>query len=432
MKIGKPPVSEKKLSDLDVGLLSEHKATDAQGRYLYWDKIRHKYGSLAEDVWFAVKLHRTAIQKTVSLGSYGFCYCIPDSLQAGLHFIDKTCGSHILLADGSNLSETDRNTLMMEEAITSAQLEGAATTRKVAKALLNAKKSRPKDKYERMIVNNHNLMRKVSELKNKPLDTDLILGLHRTATEGAIENQAVSGAFRQTDDIHIADAEGNPLYQPPAFAEVPQLMDALCGFANTEHDGTGGTPFIHPVAKAMMLHFFTGYIHPFGDGNGRTARALFYWFVLKNGYTLFEYISISRLLRQAPTKYGKSYLYTENDGLDMTYFLYHQANIIRRAILDMQSYVRRESAKLKDFTAKIAQFAGKHTLNRRQIEILQTAAEDKGRIFTVSDTAKQFDISENTARTDLKRLSDLGLLGLFKSGNAIHFVAPEGLGGKLG
>ena len=430
------PIPEKqKLADVEklfeecYRLMTTHKATDEKGRYLYWDKIKHKYGKQAEMVWAATKINRLAGKKKITdFQNHEFSFCVPDTMQSLLHFIDKTCGSHMMLSDGLKLPEADKKTLMMEESITSAQLEGAVTTRKVAKALLHSKRQKPKDKHEKMIVNNYRLMQKVVELKNEPLSIDLILSLHRIATEEAIENQAVSGAFRQTDDIHIADYDRNLVYQPPKCSEVPQLMETLCRFANTDHDDIENSLFIHPVVKAVMLHFLTGYIHPFGDGNGRTARALFYWFMLKNGYGLFEYISISRLLNQAPSK---SYLYTEYDDLDMTYFIYYQLDVIKRAILDLQAYVERESAKLKNFTAEIAQFAERHQLNSRQIEILQTAVQDKGRTFKVKDTAAQFDVAENTARADLNRLAALKLLGRLKDGNAIHFVALGDLKERL-
>ena len=413
-------------------LMTTHKATDEKGRYLYWDKIKHKYGKQAEMVWAATKINRLAGKKKITdFQNHEFSFCVPDTMQSLLHFIDKTCGGHMMLSDGLELPEADKKTLMMEESITSAQLEGAATTRKVAKALLHSQSQKPKGKHEKMIVNNYRLMQKVVELKNEPLSIDLILSLHRIATEEAIENQAVSGAFRQTDDIHVADSDKNLVYQPPKCSEVPRLMETLCRFANTDHDGIENPLFIHPVVKAVMLHFLTGYIHPFGDGNGRTARALFYWFMLKNGYSLFEYISISRLLHQAPSKYAKSYFYTEYDDLDMTYFIYYQLDIIKRAILDLRAYVERESAGLKNFTAEIAPFAQKHQLNSRQIEILQTAVQDKGRTFKVKDTAAQFDITENTARADLNRLAELKLLGRLKDGNAIRFIAMGGLKERL-
>ena len=413
-------------------LITTHKATDSQGRYLYWDKIKYKYGKQAELVWAATKINRLAGKKKITcFPNHEFSFCVPDSMQALLHFIDQKCGSHILLSDGVILSEADKKTLMMEESITSAQLEGAVTTRQAAKELLESQRKKPKDKYERMIVNNYRLMQKAVGLKGEPLSIDLILSLHRTATEDAIDNQAVSGEFRQSDDIHIADYDGNHIYQPPKFSEVPQLMQSLCDFANTEHDGINNALFIHPVAKAIMLHFFIGYIHPFGDGNGRTARALFYWFMLKNGYTLFEYISISRLLNKAPARYAQSYLYTESDDLDLTYFIYYQLDIIKRAISDLQAYVKRQSAELQNFTAQITRFAKTNGLNRRQIEILQIAVKEPGRIFTVKDVSAQFQTAENTSRSDLKKLSGLGLMETLKTGNAVDFIAIEDLTERL-
>jgi Fic family protein len=60
--------------------------------------------------------------------------------------------------------------------------------------------------------------------------------------------------------------------------------------------------FIHPVVRAIILHFMIGCGHLFVDGNGRTARALFYWSVLHQKYRLMEFISISCIGR------GKAYV----------------------------------------------------------------------------------------------------------------------------
>jgi Fic family protein len=71
-----------------------------------------------------------------------------------------------------------------------------------------------------------------------------------------------------------------------------------------------------------------GYDHPFLDGNGRTARALFYWAAANNGYWLMEFISISQIIKQSPAQYGKSFLYSEYDENDVTYFIVHQLSVI--------------------------------------------------------------------------------------------------------
>ena len=72
--------------------------------------------------------------------------------------------------------------------------------------------------------------------------------------------------------------------------------------------------FIHPIVKGIIIHFLIAFIHPFVDGNGRTASAIFYWYMLRKGYWLTEYLSISRIISRSKRQYEKAYLYTECDG----------------------------------------------------------------------------------------------------------------------
>lgn len=416
---------------------AEFSVTDENGKYLHWDKFRRIHTDDTRMKWRAVKESRQKIQKTVDLPfGHQFRFCIPDSLQARLHLIDKSCGSNIGTSSLGGFGRSEQNrfllkSLIMEEAITSAQLEGAATTRKVAKDMLKSQR-KPKTKDEIMIVNNYHLMKKAVELKNTPLSVEMILDLHRTATKNAIENRAEPGQFRQDDEIFIADTDGNSLYQPPPHGQVYTLMEAVCTFANNTYDGVENQ-FIHPVVQAIILHFFIGYIHPFGDGNGRTARALFYWFMLKNGYWLFEYISISRLLKNAPAQYAKSYLYAETDNLDLTYFIYYQCDIIKRAVADLESYISDKQKHRQKFKAAIAKHIEKieGKLNQRQIGILQKAVEESGKVFTAQEIANQYGVSLNTARSDLSKLGEYRFLVPFKSGNALEYIAPQNLLDRL-
>ena len=440
MKLPKPPQIPQlleKFSSIDIfPYLQQFKATDEKGRYLDWDKFKRVNPQHSEIKWLAAKLNRKALQKHFSIEGMDFLFCIPESLQAQLHFVDKAAGGiHSMNFAGLSKNEQDRfllKSLVMEEAITSAQLEGAVTTRKVAKEMLETAR-KPRTKDEIMIVNNYQLMKEVIAAKDQPLSIELILHLHQIATENAIDNNAVSGEFRTDDEIYIADFDGNSIYQPPGYKLLPSLMESLCQFANFEHHGEEGALFLHPIIKAVMLHFLIGYIHPFGDGNGRTARALFYWYILKSGYALFEYISISRLLKEAPKQYAMSYLHSETDELDVTYFLYYQLNIMKRAIYDLENYISTKQQNFTHFIGDIQQFmVNKNVkLNDRQIRILQKAAKEKGYLFTAKEIHTEYGIAENTARSDLKILHDLGLLTVFKSGNAMTYVATNDLLQKL-
>lgn len=150
-------------------------------------------------------------------------------------------------------------------------------------------------------------MKHAERVKHSELTLDLILEFYRIATKDCTENSVIPGEFRGNNDIYVEDDRGEiAAHQPPCYRSIPERLQRLCDFANEDHNGLNGGVFIAPVVKAIILHFMLGYEHPFRDDNGRTARALFYWFMLKNEYDLFRYVSISKLLKDDPKGYGLS------------------------------------------------------------------------------------------------------------------------------
>src|SRR5207302_11428896 len=129
----------------------------------------------------------------------------------------------------------------------------------------------------------------------------------------------------EEDRVAVFDNRGALLHQPPPAEQLPKRLVTMCRFANSE---LGGAGFVHPVIRAILLHFWLGYDHPFEDGNGRTARALFYWYMRTHGYWLVEYLSISRILQNAPAKYTRAFLLTETDERDATYFIVYQLEVL--------------------------------------------------------------------------------------------------------
>jgi len=128
-----------------------------------------------------------------------------------------------------------------------------------------------------------------------------------------------------------------PILAPPhTYKTCPVRLNDTCKFANAK---TLNGQFLHPIIKAIVLHFWLAYDHPFEDGNGRTARALFYWSMLSSGYWLFEYVSISTILKTAYAQYAGSYLYTESDENDATYFIVCQLEVMVRAIDKFEKYI---------------------------------------------------------------------------------------------
>jgi Fic family protein len=410
---------------------------DAKGRYLHWDKLRHlptPEGLTPDLHWVATKLAREKIARGLPLISKDgrpFRFCIPDILMRDLLWLSENASGAIeadsVVRDKSTREHYLFNSLI-EESINSSQLEGASTTRRVAKDMLTSGR-KPTDHSEKMIVNNFQAMRFIREHKDDPLTPSIIFELHQILTENTLEqgDEHLAGRFRRAeDDICVFSKDDQLLHIPPKAVELPQRLQAICDFANAPSD-TGGV-FIPPVLKAIIVHFMIGYDHPFVDGNGRTARALFYWIMAKEGYWLLEYTSISRVIKKAPGMYQKAYLYTETDANDVTYFIVHQLQVIRESIRDLHEWLTQKMSALRQTADALEGSHLQNELNHRQLAVIKHALKNPGFEYSIKGHQSSHGVVYQTARTDLISLADnYGLLKRYKRGRKDVFVVPSDL-----
>jgi len=283
---------------------------------------------------------------------------------------------------------------------------------------------RPINKSERMILNNYQAMTLIGELKDEELSPELVVHLHRIITEGTVP-EADSYFRKEGDGIGVYDNSNNLLlHMPPPAREIQRRIAAMCEFANEAQTGV----FLHPVLKAVILHFWLAYDHPFVDGNGRTARALFYWLMLRQRFWLFEFISISSILKKAPAKYGKSFLYTETDDNDLTYFILSQLGVICRALDQLQVYLARKTREIRETAELLKQSSN---LNHRQLALLGHALKHPGMRYTIRSHQTSHRVTYQTSRTDLLDLAEKSLLRKTKEGKTFVFMAPQDLGQRL-
>lgn len=408
-------------------------SSDTKGRYLHWDKVRYldpPEDFSTDEYWAAMKLARIKQYRLLPfLDKYGkpFQYLVTDQMLAVLHWLDQNASGAGKMEQPISNPAAGKAYLvssLMEEAINSSLIEGAATTREAAKEMLREGR-RPKDHSERMIYNNYLAMQFVREVHDETLTRGMVLELHRILTEGTLKPEN-AGRLRTADDkIHVIGADQKILHTPPAASELEERLQRLCDFANRKEDDRS---FLHPLLKGIVLHFMVGYDHPFVDGNGRTARALFYWYALRHGYWLLEYLSISAVIKEAPRQYVKAYLHTESDDNDLSYFLIHQLETVQKAIERMNAYLARKAAEIESAERLLDGTTLRGGLNERQLAVLENALKHPGAVFTIEGHRKSHDTSYQTARTDLLRLSDeLEILSRRKRGNAFVFVAPLSL-----
>lgn len=406
---------------------------DAKGRYLHWDEMRNRRppeGLSHQEWWLGTRYARSQIARHLPLRSKTgapFVFSNVDPVLEAVHEIDQRAGGHIGAHDQIP-SERARYLVasLTEEAITSSQLEGATTTRRDAKRLL-ATGRQPRDRSELMIVNNYRAMMRARELTGRALEVDDVLDLHRIVTQGTLDVEGDAGRLQTVDDDRIgvySGVDGPQLHEPPPAAELPGRMEDLVRFAS----GETGDGFLHPVVKAIVLHFMVGYDHPFSDGNGRTARALSYWSLLSDGYWLAEYISISNILKKAPAKYSRAYLCSETDSNDLTYFIIHQLGVLRRSIDALVEYIERRTKELQSIEAMVR---GRDLLNHRQRDVMSAALRDSATPFTIAEHRGLHGVTYDTARTDLLGLADLGLLDKRTVDRKFVFVARRDVESRL-
>ena len=403
-----------------------------QENYLHWNDVRRRpvpEGATLHQWWLALKLTRQG-QDLPLLDGQGrpFLFCQPPQLLAALHQIDTKAGGRVGGPQAMINTHTQRRYLissLQEEAITSSQLEGAATTRDVARAMIRSGRQ-PRNYSERMILNNFETMGWLRNLRSEQLKPELVLDLHRRITRDTLDTADGTGRLRRTEEnIRVEDTYGEIAHVPPPAEQLQQRLEALCNFAN----GITPSAFIHPVVRAVTLHFWLAYDHPFVDGNGRTARALFYWAMLHHNYWLFEFVSISRILNRAQGQYARSFLATETDGNDLTYFLLAQLKVIDQAIKELEDYIERKTREVQQFEEQLADRDG---LNHRQLLLLRHGIKHPGfRDYSIRSHGANHKVSYQTARTDLLDLERLGLLERYKQGRQFLFRAPADLVKRL-
>ena len=413
-----PPPIERLMRNIEASALADVVRTsqpvDRAGRYLHWDELRYRQppdGLSHEMWWLGTSLARRAQAREVPLvdrGGRPFRFSNVDRVQELVHRIDQATSGHILI-DETVTSPQARNrylvSSLIEEAITSSQLEGASTTRRVAKQMLESGRQ-PRDRDERMILNNYRALLQVERwvLERAEFTTERILDLHRIVTDGTLEDPRDAGRLQAADEERVAVlwSDQRVLHDPPAAATLPDRLEALCTFAN--HGPSNG--FIHPVVQAIIVHFALGYDHPFVDGNGRTARALFYWSMLRSGYWLSQFLVISSVLRLEPAAYSRAYMLVDTDDNDLTYFVLYQLDVLMRAIARLKDYLARKMQEARDVERLLHD---NHDLNRRQLTMIADALRDPTIAFTIERERQRHRVSYPTARSDLLDLEERNL-----------------------
>lgn len=416
-----PPKLDPKLIDpaMFMDPESARLSKEYNKRYLHWDELRYREcGEFGRhNLWFLMKHNREFSSNHVTIADLEISYNYLDGFHRNLHDIDMSLSMGFIPTE--KMDEKRRlmyaASSMMEESIASSQIEGASTTTKVAKKMLR-NNTAPRNKSEQMILNNYDAMRFIGSKLDCPLSLDLIRELHAIISHETLDDPSFEGKFRIDDSITVADALTGEIYhQPVPFQEIEPMVLELCSFVNDDE------PFIHPIIKGIIVHFVLAYIHPFIDGNGRVARSLFYWFTMRNGYGLMEYLSISKAIKKHRGKYDMAYLLSETDGNDITYFIRFNLEIVMESIDLFSEYLEKKMREQDEALGNVRLYG----LSLRQEDVLAEMIQS-GEPVTAYELAAIFNTQVQNIRKDLLILKDKGLVDIQgKDGRKITYIYKE-------
>jgi Fic family protein len=276
-----------------------------------------------------------------------------------------------------------------------------------------------------MILNNYQALQELMRRLDEDLSESLLTTLHATLTRGTLRSPEAEGRLRTTDDIVVQDGvTGEIVHVPPSHRVIRERLERLYRFAN----GTSTNEFVDPVVKASMLHYWLAYEHPFEDGNGRTARMLLYWSLLRDGYWLVELLSISQQIKRAATQYYRAFEHVATDEFDLTYFIANDIRAIRKALDAWRKYFETRRAEMRELQDRLQAM---HGLNHRQRTLVAHALRHPSNVYTVQSHARSQQVADPTARSDLKELVDRGYLRILRSGRPVEYAPVPDLEARL-
>jgi Fic family protein len=332
-----------------------------------------------------------------------FWYLLTPALQKTIYEIDSSGKDSLYRVVKKEIEFELIKDSLIEEALYSSVIEGAFSTMKRLRELVEEKKQ-PVDINDQMVLNNYRAMQFILQEKHKDLSVDFILQLHKIVTEKTLfEDEVYAGRFRD-DIVYVKDKRRDiVIYTPPPAEQVEPAIKRLIEWVNEKNDSN----FIHPLIKASFIHFYFVYIHPFFDGNGRVSRVLFYYFLIKNGYEFFKYFSISAVVQKTKIQYYRAIKDVEDCNADVTYFLLYMSAIILEAIhLVTERIIKHYS---RDFVFIRLKEKGIFLGDRQEKFLKRFLISDKGAI-TIKVYKEWFKVVYETARRDLEDLAAKGVL----------------------
>lgn len=381
--------------------------------YLEKQKIiaRHgpeKWGAVEED-----RLHKANRLDLLDKKSKPFWFVLPPALLELISEIERNRGFLASLKLPKKFLDRLAAETEKKEAYYSSHIEGAVTSLEIALLHLN-KPSRKDygDESLQMIVNNRDALEYIRAQSSKSFSHKMIYELHKILVRNTHKKRPITvGAYRK-GPIYVVDGQGQVVYEGPPASDVVPMMDSYIQWVNK-------TAEIHPLIKAALVHLYFVHVHPFDDGNGRSARALSNLYLMKQAYPFINFLAPSDYFDHHRGEYYRAIQNAETHDSDATFFILYYLKALSEQLENVQDEIQKEK-KVKDIRNLLSQkILAK--IDKKQVKALQWMLEHP-EAMTTKRYCKLGQCSDETARKDFNRLLEAGLIEKIGRGRTTGYV----------
>ncbi|MFH1453664.1 MAG: Fic family protein [Armatimonadota bacterium] len=304
-----------------------------------------------------------------------------------------------------------RRDAIIHSAHSSTRIEGNALSLEEVSELAQGRKIMAVRKDKDEVLNYLKILEKLDKLTNgKVITGDDILNIHKALTRNTLENPADCGAYRNRYVVVANRLTREIIFKPPANKEVPNLIKNLIDWLNSKE-----VKEVDPVIEAGITHYEFVRIHPFIDGNGRSARILASLILFLRGFDIKQFFCLDDYYDYNRPAYYKALQSVNPKTLDLTKWLEYFIEGVKISIDKVKEKVIRLSSERIKKTER-----GQIALTEKQMKIVG-AINQNGKI-TAGDISKVFNISRQAALKEISKMVDLKVLKLIGKGRGAHYV----------
>ena len=274
----------------------------------------------------------------------------------------------------------------------------------------------PNDEQENRILGIKKGLEFIADTSNKINEENLFKLYMMSAGDFVSEDdKLLEGNLYRHDTVYVVGED--VAHSGVDFRKVPELMKSLIDFINAEDD-------INDLIKATIIHFYIAYIHPYFDGNGRTARLVHLWFLIQKGYQSALFIPFSSQIEKSRKAYYDAFTAVEENKklsgkIDVTpfvlYFINNVYNKMNEGTADIETLTAFDEAvkegKITEKETKLWKF------------VLSFYGTDE---FSTKQLEKDFgDAAYATIRGFVLKFEELGLLSSVKYGTRVKYKVVQ-------